>query len=190
MTKIERQIRMIERTLSNDSDVLKPEQIASLRATLRTLVELNGEEVLVMPGDAIIADGTKPIVLVEPVSVFTPCKNTIPALTPDGVKGGTSTFSFTSPTGGRFTFRVERPKKFRGEYFGALVTGEKSSTYIGMVSENLTLRHTKGSRFAADAREFTLLAIALHVVAGRRTLPDGYELRVVGNDVTKMENAA
>lgn len=98
------------------------------------------------------------------------------------VTAGKATFTISKlETGERFTYRIEKPENFRGEYFGSVMKGsdnENDYRYIGMVSaRDLSLRFTKGSKFAADSKEARGLAFALAVVMGRKTLPAGYELR-------------
>lgn len=98
------------------------------------------------------------------------------------ITAGKATFTISKlATGERFTYRIEKPENFRGDYFGSVMKGSDNETdyrYIGMISDrDLALRFTKGSKFQADSKEARGLAFALAVVAGRKTLPEGYELR-------------
>jgi hypothetical protein len=99
------------------------------------------------------------------------------------VTAGKAIFTISKlATGERFTYKVSAPDNFRGEYFGSVMKGsdnENDYRYVGMVAQSdLSLRFTKGSKFAADTKEARGLAFALAVVAGRKTLPEGYELRL------------
>jgi hypothetical protein len=245
MTKIERQIAMLEATLRNDADVLSVGQQESIKVTIaglrgmqdaavasnaaRTLhalpVPANVEEG--EPEYAPIADGTKPIKLVEVVPVYTPCSNqTIidiepepdgddrepepgdddlaedypgqrisapgdsPAPKPRGtvtrdfLTSGQAAFTFASPKGESFTFRLEEPQRFRGEYFAQVMTGT-SSRYLGMMNSVLALRFTKGSRFSPASKEAKVLALALDIIAGRKALPAGYTLTAATSAVAQ-----
>jgi hypothetical protein len=213
MTKIERQIAMLEATLRNDADVLSIGQQESIKVTIAGLKGMQAQ-----PAYAPIADGKTPIKLVEVVPVYTPCSNqTIidiepepdgdnrepepgdddlaedypgqrisapgdsPAPKPRGtvtrdfLTSGQAAFTFASPKGESFTFRLEEPQRFRGEYFAQVMTGT-SSRYLGMMNSVLALRFTKGSRFSPASKEAKVLALALDIVAGRKALPAGYTL--------------
>lgn len=112
-----------------------------------------------------------------PVETDSKPTNTVPRVF---LTAGKATFTFTSISGEHFTFLVERPEKFRGEFFGSVMKGTDNETdfrYVGMVHEaSLTIRGTKGSKFAADSKEFKVFARALDIVAGRKALPAGYSL--------------
>jgi hypothetical protein len=74
--------------------------------------------------------------------------------------------------GTRLTFKISKPDTdFRGEYFGSVMKGsdnESDYSYVGMVSEKLTLRATKGSKFRPGTPEFDGLAFVLDLIAGRK----------------------
>lgn len=203
--KIAAKIAALEATLSNDADVLSVEQRAALN---RTLAQLRGNAPIAHDRrsgvcarcghtfaecasaaacDANLAKSrpTPPVIDVTPIAVeAVPDAATPDPLSRDFVTAGDAFFTFKSATGEHFTFHVERPEKFRGEYFGQVFKGtdnadRRSYKYVGMVNDStLTLRATNGSKqYGPDSKEFKVLAWALDIVAGRKPLRDGYELR-------------
>lgn len=95
---------------------------------------------------------------------------------------GKATFTLSKlATGERFTYEISKPEPFYGSYFASVMKGsdnESDYRYIAMMSgSDLRLRFTKGSRFAPDSKEARGLQFVLDVVAGRKTLPEGFELR-------------
>lgn len=95
---------------------------------------------------------------------------------------GKATFTLSKvATGERFTYEISKPETFYGSYFASVMKGadnESDFRYIGMMAEaDLRLRFTKGSKFAADSKEAHGLQFVLDVVAGRKVLPSGFELR-------------
>ena len=95
---------------------------------------------------------------------------------------GKATFTLSKlATGERFTYEISKPEPFYGSYFASVMKGsdnESDYRYIAMMSgSDLRLRFTKGSRFAPDTKEARGLQFVLDVVAGRKVLPVGFELR-------------
>jgi hypothetical protein len=95
---------------------------------------------------------------------------------------GKATFTISKvATGERFTYEISKPEPFYGSYFASVMKGsdnESDYRYIAMMSQtDLRLRFTKGSRFAPDSKEARGLQFVLDVVAGRKVLPEGFELR-------------
>lgn len=179
-------ILMIEETIRNHADVLSAGQIEGMRATIAKLRATIAGKVEEMPRRKPKSDVlANELPATEPAAVETFSDADLdaiepPPLTRDFVTAGKAIFTFASPKGGHFTFKVERPDDFKGEYFGHVMTGtsnESDYAYVGMVNgSTMRLRETKGSKFKADSREFAVFSIALDVVAGRKTLPDGYKL--------------
>jgi hypothetical protein len=95
---------------------------------------------------------------------------------------GKATFTLSKlATGERFTYEISKPEPFYGSFFASVMKGsdnESDYRYIAMMSgSDLRLRFTKGSRFAPDTKEARGLQFVLDVVAGRKVLPAGFELR-------------
>jgi hypothetical protein len=95
---------------------------------------------------------------------------------------GKATFTISKvATGERFTYEIAKPENFHGDFFASVMKGsdnESDYSYIGMMSQaELRLRFTKGSKFAPETKEARGLQFVLDVVAGRKVLPAGFELR-------------
>lgn len=117
----------------------------------------------------------------EPVAV--PATSNSPELSRLFLTAGKATFTLSKlATGERFTYEICKPEEnFYGDFFASVMKGNDNETdfrYIAMMSgASLTLRFTKGSKFASDSKEARGLAYVLDVVAGRKVLPVGFELR-------------
>lgn len=104
-------------------------------------------------------------------------------VTPDFLRAGKAIFTVSNPEGARYTYKVEAPKEFRGEYFAAVLKGsdnERSYAYIGMIDATGRLRFTKGSKFRPDAIEARVLAWALGVVFGTKPIQARYAIEHAG----------
>lgn len=184
-------IQMIENTLATQADCLSPGQIDGLKMTLATLrATLAGEVIDMTPitkTKAAAADDPRlktELPEAGGVAQFEGDTRQPFVLTRDFVQAGKAIFTFSSPKGSRYTFKVERPDNFRGEFFASVMKGsdnEASYAYVGMMSkDSLNLRFTKGSKFGAGTVEAKVIAFALDIVAGRKAMPEGYELRHAG----------
>jgi hypothetical protein len=117
----------------------------------------------------------------EPVAAKQDSSNS-PEISRLFLTAGKATFTLSKlATGERFTYEIAKPENFHGDFFASVMKGsdnESDYRYIAMMSEaTLALRFTKGSRFAVDSKEARGLQFVLDVVAGRKVLPAGFELR-------------
>jgi len=193
--RTERKIKTIETTLANDADVLSVAQVASLNATLAMLrATLSGATPMPSAMDrarmdaakanaAVVRESEAPVMEAEVVKsevVTTTAKLTV---LPEFVMAGKAIFTVSNPEGKRYTFKVEKPDRYRGEYFASVMTGsdnEASYSYVAMMSEAGNLRTTRGSKMPETDVRFKVLKWALDVVFGRRKAPDGYAIEGSG----------
>jgi len=100
---------------------------------------------------------------------------------------GRAIFTVSNPQGERYTFRIDRLAEDKCKpgqeppYFAKFLTGSNNETdysYLGMLTPQMELRATaKSPANAATAHKpFRVLAWALHVLAGRKPLPEGYTM--------------
>lgn len=118
----------------------------------------------------------------EPVAKPEVAASNSPEISRLFLTAGKATFTLSKlATGERFTYEIAKPENFHGDFFASVMKGSDNETdyrYIAMMSQvELRLRFTKGSKFAVDSKEARGLQFVLDVVAGRKVLPAGFELR-------------
>jgi len=143
-----------------------------------------------MPDPVPLADRAPEAVLDGPAAIL-PTISPVTAqpgpITPAFVLAGRAVFTVSNPHGERYTYRISRKdpeagsryEKFGPSYFAALLTGPDNTadyTYLGMVRDDLTVRLTRASHYAADSKPVKVLAWALRVVGGTQKLPPGYAI--------------
>lgn len=109
-------------------------------------------------------------------------------VTSNFVLGGRALFTVSNANSTHYTFKVERkdPKpgsRFTTPSFFLYVkagTVDKKKTYMGVVTPQLQLRLTRGSKFAADSTTVKVATFALSVITGARALPEGYSIEHAG----------
>ena len=179
--RIRTAIQMIETTLGADTGEMSEAQIANLNDSLAGLRERLGIEAQIAEARMHAIEAAPEQLTIElPEAPRTEGK----MIGREFVTAGKAIFTFSNATGERYTFKISAPDNFRGEYFASVMKGtdnENDYRYVGMMSgAGLTLRTTKASRFPEASKEFRVLAFALDIIAQRRALPAGYDLRHAG----------
>jgi hypothetical protein len=103
------------------------------------------------------------------------------------VRGGRAIFTVNNASGKHYTFRVKASKpseKFpKVAYFVQLLTGPNNTadyTYMGMLTDENTVRLTAKSKYKTDSEPVKVFAWALRVLSGEAVLPAGYDIKHEG----------
>ena len=103
------------------------------------------------------------------------------------VRAGRALFTVSNPKGERYTFRVALGKaneKYpKASFFVGLLTGpnnEDDYTYMGVLTDDATLRLTKASKYPVDSAPVRVFSWVLRVITGAAALPPGYNIQHEG----------
>lgn len=118
--------------------------------------------------------------------------NTKHTIGKDFILGGRAIFTVASPTGERYTFKVNRKDADPGSryqqptYFVAVMTGsandaDSSYTYLGILQTGTgAVKLTRSSRMGEDATQVRVIRWALKLVWAGESLPSGYAIHHEG----------
>jgi hypothetical protein len=103
------------------------------------------------------------------------------------VRGGRAIFTVSNASGKHYTFRVKASKpseKYpKVSHFVQMLTGPDNTsdyTYVGMLTDEDTVRLTAKSKYNADSEPVKVFNWALRVIGGKAGLPAGYNIQHEG----------